>query len=60
MTSRMMFSSVVFGNDIATQAVGVAFKPHRLSEFGVAWEFPLTERRDIIDNRLHVTWIWRY
>ncbi len=53
-------STGVAGNDIVTQAVGVKFKPHGLSEIGVAWEFPLTERRDIIDNRINVNWIWRY
>ncbi len=50
----------VAGNDIVTSAAGVKFKPNCHNEIGVAWEFPLTERRDIIDNRLTVDWIFRY
>ena len=53
-------STGVAGNDIVTQAVGLKLKPHRLSEIGVAYEIPLTERRDILENRLNVNWIWRY
>ncbi len=53
-------STGVAGNTIVTQAVGLKFKPHRRSEIGAAFEFPLTERRDIIDNRINVNWIWRY
>jgi hypothetical protein len=43
-----------------TGAAGMKFKPRRNSEIGVAFEFPLTEREDIIDNRLTVDWIVRY
>ena len=50
----------VAGNDIVTQAFGVKLKPRRNSEVGFAFEFPLTEREDIIDNRLTVDWIVRY
>jgi hypothetical protein len=50
----------VTGNDIVTGAAGVKFKPNGHNEIGVAFEFPLTERRDIIDNRLTVDWIIRY
>lgn len=50
----------VAGNDIVTSAAGVKFKPNGNTELGVAFEFPLTERRDIIDNRLTVDWIIRY
>ena len=50
----------VAGNDIVTSAAGVKFKPHGNTELGVAFEFPLTERRDILDNRLTVDWIIRY
>ena len=50
----------VTGNDIVTQAFGMKFKSNRQNELGFAWEFPLTERRDIIDNRLTVDWIIRY
>ena len=53
-------STGVAGNDIVTAALGAKFKPHGGSEIGFAWEFPLTERRDILDNRLALDWIVRY
>lgn len=53
-------STGVAGNTIVTQAVGLKFRPRRNSEIGAAFEFPLTERRDILDNRINVNWIWRY
>ncbi|MEQ8847743.1 hypothetical protein [Botrimarina sp.] len=53
-------SAGVDGNDIVTGAFGVKYKPNRLTEIGVAWENPLTDRRDVIDNRLTVDLILRY
>ncbi len=53
-------STGVTGNDIITAAFGGKLKPSRNSEIGLAWEFPLTQRRDIIDNRLTFDWIFRY
>lgn len=50
----------VAGNDIVTSAAGVKFKPNGHNEIGVAFEFPITEREDILDNRLTVDWIIRY
>lgn len=50
----------VAGNDIVTAALGVKLKPHGNMEVGVAYEVPLTEREDILDNRLTVDWIIRY
>jgi hypothetical protein len=50
----------VSGNDIVTSAIGFKFKPGRHMETGFAFEFPLTERRDIIDNRITVDLILRY
>ena len=50
----------VAGNDIVTGAVGAKYKHSAYSEIGLAWEVPLTDRRDIIDNRLTVDWIIRY
>ena len=50
----------VAGNDIVTAAVGTKFKPNGHNELGFAFEFPLTERRDIIDNRITVDWNIRY
>ncbi len=50
----------VAGNDIVTAAFGTKFKPNGNNEIGVAFEFPLTEREDILDNRLTVDWNIRY
>jgi hypothetical protein len=50
----------VAGNDIVTAATGLKFKPNRNNELGVAVEFPITERRDIIENRFTFDWIIRY
>ncbi len=50
----------VSGNDIVTSAIGLKFKPGIHSELGCAFEFPLTDRRDIIDNRITVDFILRY
>ena len=50
----------VAGNDIVTGAIGIKLKPHAGMEIGVAWEVPLTDRRDLLENRLTVDWIWRY
>ena len=35
-------STNVTGNDLLTQNVGVKFKPSGNTEFGIAYEFPLT------------------
>lgn len=53
-------STGVTGNDIVTGAFGTKFKPNQNMEFGVAWEVPLTERRDIIEDRFTVDLIVRY
>ncbi len=53
-------STGVSGNDIVTQAVGVKFKRNCHREIGLAYEFPLTERRDIIEDRVNFNWIFRY
>jgi hypothetical protein len=53
-------STNVTGNDIVTTAVGAKFKPSAHQEIGLAWEFPVTERRDVLDNRLTFDWIIRY
>lgn len=50
----------VAGNDIVTGAVGAKYKPNGNVELGVAWEFPLTDRRDILDNRITADVILRY
>lgn len=53
-------SNNVAGNDIVTGAVGVKIKRNALRELGVAFEVPLTERRDVIDNRITADWIIRF
>lgn len=53
-------STGVAGNNIVSGAFGVKYKPNRLMELGVAWEVPLTERRDVLENRLTVDLILRY
>jgi hypothetical protein len=53
-------SKNVTGNDLVTQNVGVKFKPSGHFELGVAYEFPLSEFKDIIDNRFQVELIARY
>lgn len=53
-------STGVAGNDIVTGAFGVKYKPSGRTEIGLAWENPLTDRRDVLENRLTVDWIFRY
>ncbi|MGD9635621.1 MAG: hypothetical protein AB7G28_23065 [Pirellulales bacterium] len=53
-------STGVAGNNIVTGAFGVKYKPTRNQEIGVCWELPLTERRDVLENRLTFDWILRY
>ena len=53
-------TSGVAGNDIVTNAVGVKLKPSRHCELGFAYEYPLTKRKDVLENRLTVDLILRY
>ena len=53
-------SAGVAGNDIVTGALGVKYKPADNMEIGFAWEIPLTDRKDILQDRLTVDWIIRY
>jgi hypothetical protein len=50
----------VDGNDLVTQNVGLKFKPNRSVEAGIAYEFPLTGFKDVIDDRFQVDMIFRY
>lgn len=50
----------VDGNDLVTQNVGIKYKPNRHVEAGFAYEFPLTEFKDVIDNRFQFDLILRY
>lgn len=53
-------STGVTGNDIVTGAFGLKYRPSYRTEVGVAWEVPLTERRDVLENRITFDWILRY
>ena len=53
-------STGVAGNDIVTGAFGVKYKPSNLYEISVAWENPLTDRKDVLENRLAIDLILRY
>ena len=50
----------VKGNNIVTNAWGIKIKPNRNIESGVAFEFPMTQRRGVLDNRLTADLIFRF
>lgn len=50
----------VVGNNLVTQAVGFKYKPCGNYEFGLAYEFPLTDFNDVLDQRFQVDMIFRY
>ncbi len=49
----------VAGNDLITKNFGLKYKPSRNIEMGIAYEFPITGRHDVIDNRLQLDLILR-
>jgi hypothetical protein len=53
-------SGDVAGNDIVTMGLGGRVKPTQNTELGLAYEFPLTERKDLLESRLYVDLILRY
>jgi hypothetical protein len=53
-------SQGITGNDVVTGAFGIKYKPKDNVEIGFAYEFPYTDRRDIIGNRVTVDLIFRY
>ena len=53
-------SNNIKGNDLVTQNVGMRFKPRANVETGIAYEFPLTGFKDVIDNRLMLDLIVRF
>lgn len=55
-----LFANDVAGNDLVTQNVGLKLKPNRNIEAGIAYEFPLTAFKDVIDNRIQTELILRY
>lgn len=50
----------MIGENIVTNAYGAKLKPNRNVEVGAAWEFPLTEFRGTLDNRLTADLIIRF
>ena len=53
-------STGVAGNNIVTMGAGLKHKPRDNVELGVVYEFPLTQRRDLLESRLTVDCILRY
>lgn len=53
-------TSGVAGNDMVTVAVGAKAKLSQRVEFGGAWELPVTQRHDLLNNRLTAELIFRY
>ncbi|MAT16563.1 MAG: hypothetical protein CMJ46_14985 [Planctomyces sp.] len=53
-------STGVAGNDIVTGAIGIKVKPAENQEIGFAYEVPLTDRRDVLDERYTIDWIIRF
>ena len=47
-------------NNIVTGAIGVKYKPSANTEIGFAWEIPLTDRQDLLNDRYTIDWILRY
>lgn len=50
----------ITGNDLVTHAIGMKAKPRRSVEAGVAWEYPMTARQGLLDNRLTADLIVRF
>jgi len=53
-------STNVAGNDIVTMSFGNRLKFGRYHEMGVAYELPLTERKDLLESRIYADLILRY
>ncbi len=53
-------SEGITGNDLVTNAIGIKAKPRSNMEAGLAFEYPLTARQGIMENRLTADLIIRY
>jgi len=53
-------SANVDGRNLVTQSIGAKLKPNANTEIGMAWEFPVSGYRDVIEGRLMVDLILRY
>jgi hypothetical protein len=52
-------SGNISGNNLVTKNFGLKYKPNRHLEAGIAYEFPFTSRKDIIDGRFQLDLIFR-
>jgi hypothetical protein len=52
--------SGVAGTNVVTGLAGLKLKPGAHCELGAGYEFPLTERTDILQNRFYADLIFRY
>jgi len=50
----------VAGNNVVTNAIGVKYAPSINQEIGIAYEFPLSSDKDIMQDRINFNWIFRY
>lgn len=50
----------IAGKDVVTTVIGAKWKPGAHCELGSGFEFPLTNRTDILHNRLYADVIFRY
>jgi len=48
------------GNNIVSRAVGIKYKPRQNVEAGFAYEFPLTRRKGLLDDRWTADLIFRF
>lgn len=53
-------STDVAGEDVVSAAFGLKYKPTVLSEVGIAYEIPVTDNRDVLQDRLTFDVILRY
>ena len=53
-------SNSVEGNDIVTASIGGRYKFGGYHEMGVAYEMPLTQRKDLVEGRLYVDLTLRF
>ncbi len=50
----------IAGDDLVTLAFGLKYKPTTMTELGVAYEIPISDREDVIRNRTTVDFIYRF
>ncbi|MCE9607297.1 MAG: hypothetical protein K8U03_20620 [Planctomycetia bacterium] len=53
-------ASGVAGHDVVTGSLGMRYRFGRMNETGVCWEYPLTDRRDLLQSRLYVDLCLRF